>query len=318
MIQQAGWQAYEFGITCIDTELFRPGLACCYLVQSGDEAAFIDTGTRNSVPLLLQVLEAKGLRPEQVRWVMPTHVHLDHAGGAGALMQLLPKAQLLVHERGAAHMIAPQKLQAGSLAVYGQERYQAAFGDLVPVPEQRVVIAREGDLINLGSRVLQIVDTPGHARHHYVVWDSTSRGLFCGDSFGVSYPELNDGLQRFVFPPTTPVQFDPDAWHTTIDRLAGFDAQHVFLTHFGRHDRVAEFARELHQQIDAYLGIVDRMATQSSPEPASLAELLMAHSQQVLSMHKSLVPPDEIRRLLRGDMELNAQGLVHWLQRKST
>jgi glyoxylase-like metal-dependent hydrolase (beta-lactamase superfamily II) len=318
MSQHARLQHYDYGITCIDTELFRPGLACCYLVQEGDEAAFIDTGTRNSVPLLLEALAVNGLSLNQVRWVMPTHVHLDHAGGAGALLQVLPEAQLLVHERGAAHMISPQKLQAGSLAVYGQARYQAAFGDLVPVPEHRVKIACDGDRVALGSREFQIIDTPGHARHHYVVWDKLSRGLFCGDSFGVSYPELNDGTQRFIFPPTTPVQFDPTAWHTTIERLLAFDAQHVYLTHFGRHNEVREFGEELHRQIDAYVEYAERMAKDSNPQSEKFAELLMLHSQNLLKLRDSKVPPDVTRRLLGGDMELNAQGLLHWLQRQSS
>lgn len=316
MNTHAKWIEYEHGVSCIDTELFRSGLASCYLIRQGDHAAFVDAGTSNSLPLLLQVLDAHGLAREQVRWVMPTHVHLDHAGGAGALMEVLPNAQLLVHERGATHMIAPQKLQAGSMAVYGEDRYNSVFGNLQPVPEHRVTIVRDGDVVSLGSRQLQFIDTPGHARHHYVVWDSLSRGLFCGDSFGVSYPELNQGVNRFIFPPTTPVQFDPVAWHNTIDRLLEFSPQYVYLTHFGRHNCVGQFAIELHQQIDAYVAIAGKFAEAAQGGAGALAELLMQHScNELLQRHQSNMPADEIRRLLLGDMELNAQGLVHWLQR---
>lgn len=317
MKRPATWHGYDFGVSCIDTELFRPGLASCYLIKEGDQAAFVDTGTSNSVPLLLQVLAEHGLTTEQVRWVMPTHVHLDHAGGAGALMQLLPNAELLVHERGAAHMIAPGKLQAGSMAVYGEQRYQQAFGALTPVAEHRVVVVRDGDTVMLGDRELQFIDTPGHARHHYVVWDARSRGLFCGDSFGVSYPELNDGSQRFIFPPTTPVQFDPIAWHNTLDRLSRFNADYVYLTHYGRHDQVSDLASALHKQIDAYVELTERISTPPDAGSGELAEILMQHSQYALLLCESRVPPELVRQLLQGDMELNAQGLMHWLHRRA-
>lgn len=309
----ARWIDYDGGVSCIDTELFRPGLASCYLVIDGDEAAFIDTGTRNSVPLLLQVLTAHQLSPEQVRWVMPTHVHLDHAGGAGALLQHLPNAGLLVHERGAAHMINPQKLQAGSLAVYGEARYETAFGTLVPVPESRVQIVKDGDVVSLGERVLAIIDSPGHARHHYVVWDPETRGLFCGDSFGVSYPELNNGTRPFIFPPTTPVQFDPDAWHKTIDRLMAYAPEYVYLTHFGRHHHADKLAPDLHAQIDAYVEFA--LKQNQGGSDVNLAETLMQHSLDELSSRQAGLETTVIRKLLSGDMDLNAQGLRHWVMR---
>jgi glyoxylase-like metal-dependent hydrolase (beta-lactamase superfamily II) len=214
-------------------------------------------------------------------------------------------------------MIAPQKLQAGSLAVYGEDRYNSVFGDLRPVAEHRVTVVRDGDAVALGNRQLQFIDTPGHARHHYVVWDSVSRGLFCGDSFGVSYPELNHGANRFIFPPTTPVQFDPAAWHSTINRLLEFSPQYVYLTHFGRHDRVGQFAIELHQQIDAYVVIAEKFAEAAQGGAVELAALLMQHSwQELLQQNQLKMPIDAIRRLLHDDMELNAQGLIHWLQRR--
>ncbi|MDO8909308.1 MAG: MBL fold metallo-hydrolase [Pseudohongiella sp.] len=313
MKKSARWIDYGHGVSCIDTELFRSGLASCYLMIDGDEAAFIDTGTRNSLPLLMQVLSAHGVSPGQVRWVMPTHVHLDHAGGAGALMQQLPNATLLIHERGAAHMINPEKLQAGSLAVYGEARYEAAFGSLVPVPASRVQVVHDGDNIRLGLRELAIIDTPGHARHHYVVWDRKSRGLFCGDSFGVSYPELNDGIRPFIFPPSTPVQFDPSAWHSTINRLMEFNPACVYLTHFGKHENVAELAADLHTQIDAYVRMVQAFDGVSDSE--DLASLLMQHSVDELASRRSRHDAGDIRRLLSGDMDLNAQGLLHWIRR---
>lgn len=318
------WQDCGFDITCIDTGLFREGLAACYLLRSGDEAALIDTGPRNSVPRILQTIVDHGLSAEQIRWVMPTHVHLDHAGGAGALLAEFPNASMLVHERGARHMIEPTKLQAGSQAVYGEERYQAAFGELVPADAERVISVFDGDEFSVGSRKLQILDTPGHARHHYVVWDAQSRGLFTGDTFGVSYPELNTGRQRFIFPPTTPVQFDPQAWHASLDRLLGLPLERVFLTHFGMHTDPRPLAQQLHDQIDRYVNLA-RQAVAGKPRAdwsasqlnAALAEKLMQNSLDELAARRCPQPPALIRQALAGDMDLNAQGLVDWLFKSS-
>lgn len=324
MTSTSVWQDCGFGVTCIDTGLFREGLAACYLLRSGDAAALIDTGPRNSVPRILQTVADQGLSVEQIRWIMPTHVHLDHAGGAGALLAEFPNATMLVHERGARHMIEPARLQAGSLAVYGPERYQAAFGELVPAAEERVTIVKDGEEICLESRKLKILDTPGHARHHYVVWDAESGGLFTGDTFGVSYPELNAGRQRFIFPPTTPVQFDPLAWHESLDRLLTLPLQRVFLTHFGMHENPQPLAQQLHEQIDRYVNLARQAVAGTAREDWSaeelnrlLAEKLMQSSLDELAARRCPQPPALIRQSLAGDMDLNAQGLVDWLFKSS-
>ncbi|ALO45880.1 MBL fold metallo-hydrolase [Pseudohongiella spirulinae] len=318
------WQDCGFGITCIDTGLFRDGLAACYLLRSGDEVALIDTGPRNSVPRILQTIADHGLTPDQVRWVMPTHVHLDHAGGAGALLAEFPNADMLVHERGARHMIEPAKLQAGSLAVYGEKRYKAAFGELVAADADRVISVVEGDEFCVGTRRLQILDTPGHARHHYVVWDAESNGLFTGDTFGVSYPELNTGRQPFIFPPTTPVQFDPQAWHASLDRLLTLPVERVFLTHFGMHEQPQSLAQQLHEQIDRYVNLARQVVAGKSRSDWSADELhpvlsakLMQNSLDELAARRCPQPPALIRQALAGDMDLNAQGLVDWLFKSS-
>ncbi|HBX36946.1 MAG TPA: MBL fold metallo-hydrolase [Pseudohongiella sp.] len=329
MSQSSVWHDCGFNVACIDTGLFRDGLAACYLIEHDGEAALVDTGTRNSLPRIMQTLADHNISPEQVRWIMPTHVHLDHAGGAGALMDEMPEATLVVHERGARHMIRPEKLQAGSMAVYGEEAYDAAFGQLVPVPEQRVCIAADGDSFDLGSRRLQTLNTAGHARHHYVVWDEHSNGLFTGDTFGVSYPELNTGRgSRFIFPPSTPVQFDPAAWHESLIRLMKLPVERVFLTHFGMHEDPGELAASLHEQIDVYANLARQLGAEFSrkldevdSDAKALADAmqrrlqsrLMQHSLDELAARQCTVPPSVIRQKLAGDMQLNAQGLLHWL-----
>ncbi|HEX7062657.1 MAG TPA: MBL fold metallo-hydrolase, partial [Woeseiaceae bacterium] len=220
------------GITAIDTEYVRPLLDASHLIVDGGRAAFVDTGTNQSVPLLLAVLGLEGVEPADVDYVFLTHVHLDHAGGAGELLRRLPRAQAVLHPRGARHMIDPEKLVSGSIAVYGEARFRELYGEIRPIPEERVTIANDGQRFALGGRELTCLHTEGHARHHYCLWDPASRGVFTGDSFGISYREFDTARGPFIFPTTTPVQFDPEKAHEAIDRIMSFAPERVYLTHY--------------------------------------------------------------------------------------
>ncbi|MEM1412828.1 MAG: MBL fold metallo-hydrolase, partial [Pseudomonadota bacterium] len=182
---------YEGGVVAVDTGYHRTALAACYLVETEGGVAVVETGTNDTVPRVLRALEQRGHTPEDVRYVIVTHVHLDHAGGAGSLMAACPNATFLVHPRGARHMIDPSKLEASVRQVYGDEIFDRDYGTLVPIPEERTRIVQDGETIALGDRPLTFIDTPGHARHHFCVWDEATRGWFTGDTFGLSYRELD-------------------------------------------------------------------------------------------------------------------------------
>jgi glyoxylase-like metal-dependent hydrolase (beta-lactamase superfamily II) len=306
---------YGHGILCIDTEQVRHGLACCYLVRSGDRYAFIECGTSLSVPGLLGVLEQRGIAPEQVAYVMPTHVHLDHAGGAGLLMSRLPAAQLVIHPRGARHMIDPSRLIEGATAVYGAQAVAKMYGEIVPVPESRVLVADDDFRLDFSGRELRFLDAPGHARHHYVIWDAESRGIFSGDVFGLSYRELDGPLGPFLFPTTTPVQFEPDAWRQTLDRLLALDPAYVYLTHYGRVGNVAHLGHVLRRGIASY----ERLARHHATAPdrhAKIREALTAHTLEELRTMSAPLSEARMHELLAFDMELNTQGLEIWLDKQ--
>ncbi len=305
---------YPHHISCIDTELLRPGLACCYLLRSGDRYAFVECGTALSVPGLMRVLEQRGIAPEQVSYVMPTHVHLDHAGGAGQLLRRLPDARLVIHPRGARHMIDPTKLIEGATAVYGAENLAAMYGEIVPVPEDRVIVANDGFKLDFSGRELLFLDAPGHARHHYAIWDAESRGIFSGDVFGLSYREADGPMGPYLFPTTTPVQFEPEAWNLTLDRFLALDPAYVYLTHYGRVGNVRELAHRLRRGLVAY----QRMARQHAAAPdrhAAIKEALMAHALRELQAMNAPLSEQQARDLLAFDMELNTQGLEVWLDK---
>ena len=305
-------------IHVIDTGFVRPRLDAAYLLVEKGRGAFIDCGVNHSVPRLMGALGAAGLSAADVDWLILTHVHLDHAGGAGELMRHLPHARLVVHPRGARHMIDPSRLWAGATAVYGETEMQRSYGRLVPVPAERVIEAPEGHEVDLAGRRLVCLDTPGHARHHNAIHDPASGCVFTGDAFGVSYREFDTGQGQFIVPATSPVEFDPEAMHRSIDRVLALQPVAIYPTHFGRIAPPAALARELHAQIDAMVAIA---LTASHWVRAGRHAALRTGLRQLYASraarHGWRGADDELDRLLAIDIELNAQGLAVWLDQRA-
>jgi glyoxylase-like metal-dependent hydrolase (beta-lactamase superfamily II) len=303
---------FEDGITAVDTEYVRPGLDASHLLIQDGRAAFIDTGTSHSTPLLLAALAEKGLAPEQVDWVFVTHVHLDHAGGAGALMAALPNATAVLHPRGARHMIDPAKLIEGSKSVYGEQAFNDLYGEIRPIPAARVRTVEDGDRLSLGSREFEFIHTEGHARHHYCIIDPAASAVFTGDCFGISYRELDTAAGPFAFPTTTPVHFDPDAAHETIRRLLSYKPQRAFLTHYSCVHAPAALAPQLHRDLEEYVKIANAHRNDNDPE-GSIRAALRDWTWARLDEHGFDPDPDLRDEILRLDLALNAQGLAVWL-----
>lgn len=306
---------YSHAITCVDTEQVRPGQACCYLLGSGGRYAFIDCGTSLSVPGLKAVLAARGIGVEQIAYVMPTHVHLDHAGGAGLLMRECPNAKLVVHPRGAKHLIDPTALIAGATGVYGPERMAVMYGEIVPIDAARVIVADDGYELDFNGRSLLFIDAPGHARHHYAIWDARSRGWFAGDTFGLSYRVFDGPNGATLLPTTTPVQFEPEAWLQTLDRFLARDPAHMYLTHYGRVGNVPQLAADLRGDLAMYQSIALHLADVPDRH-ARIVEALTLHALEELAAMAAPVGDDTARDWLAFDLELNAQGLGVWLDRQ--
>lgn len=299
------------GVYCIDTGYLRPGLAASFLLRDGEEAAIIETGTPRSVPRILKALSLAGVAPEAVRWIIPTHVHLDHAGGAGALLAHCPNARLLVHPRGLRHMVDPAQLVAGAVAVYGADTFTRLYGTVVPAPAERVLAADDGSRWQLGSRTLRMQDTPGHARHHFCVWDEASAGWFTGDTLGVAYRELAADGRAFLMPTSTPVQFEPDALQASIDTLMAASPARFYLTHFGMLENTPGLVDGLRAEIDSYV----QLCLETPPGPqaeAQLVETLIAHTVAKLRERGCRWQRAALERFLGFDMGLNAPGLLGW------
>jgi glyoxylase-like metal-dependent hydrolase (beta-lactamase superfamily II) len=302
------------GLFAIDTGFHRDHFDAAYLIVERGRAAFIDTGTNFGVPRLLQALEALGLPRSAVDWVIPTHVHLDHAGGVGLLMQALPDAKLLVHPRGARHMIDPSALYQGALAVYGQAEMDRAYGQLTGVAAERVVASADEMTVELAGRPLTLIDTPGHARHHHCIWDEATRGWFTGDTFGLSYREFDSTQGAWIMPTSTPVQFEPEALEASIQRLMARAPQAMYLTHYGRVDGVGGLAQTLLRLLEATVRAAQ--ALRHHPERhQALKQALLELYVQDLQRHGAPQTAAQIQELLGMDIELNAQGIAVWLDK---
>lgn len=302
----------DHGIVAIDTEYARPLQDASHLLIENGRGAFVDTGVNSSVPMLLNALRQSDLDPGDVDFLFLTHIHLDHAGGAGLLMQSLPNARCVIHPRGAPHMIDPAKLMAGTKAVYGEEETQKLYGDIVPIDAGRIDVADDGETFSLNGRELQAFFTEGHARHHYCLSDPQSKGVFTGDSFGVSYRELDTAAGEIVFPTTTPIHFDPPEAHKSVDRIMSYAPERLYLTHYSEVGNLDRLAQEMHKGIDAYVSIA-REHADAENRTAAIQEAIFEFFVAGLAAHGFNGDRDTIWSIMNIDVNLNTQGIEVWL-----
>lgn len=312
-MEKPTYKSLGHGISCIDTQYIRPGLASCYLIEQNNHAAFIDTGTNFTTPLLLELLKIKNIPVDNVDFIIPTHVHLDHAGGAGSLMQQCPNAQLIIHPRGARHMIDPSRLQASASSVYDEAEFKKQYGNLVPIDQQRVTEANDGLRLNFQNRLLEFIDTPGHAKHHVCIIDKTSNGMFTGDTFGVAYPELTVNGQPFIFPPSSPVDFDPADWLESIDKLMNTQCDRAYLTHFCMVDNLNPLAESLRRRIKIFADLA--LQTTSDKD---LGDKIKNYFVEEIRATGCQISQENLFKILMLDISLIIQGLRVWVEKNTS
>ncbi|HEU4962340.1 MAG TPA: MBL fold metallo-hydrolase, partial [Bacilli bacterium] len=290
------------------------GRTGCYVIK-GEKIALVDVGSSPSRQQILAGIAELGMTPDQIDYVIVTHIHLDHAGGLGYLMPLLPNATAVCHPRAARHMIDPSRLIAGAKAVYGDD-FDNLFGQIVPVPEERLLIRDEGDQLDLGGgHLLTFYDTPGHARHHFSIHDAGSRGIFTGDTVGVRYvPELTGWDFIPIFPSTSPTEFDRNAVFASIDKLQQVDVDRIYHAHFGMTEPAsAAFERTL-KTADDY----DRMSRELFRPGLPWEELAEKIRDYIRADLKAqgLAGDDLDLSGMELDIRLNAQGMLFVLEKE--
>ena len=300
----------------IDCDIL-PRFSAAYLRTAGDECAFVETHTSHAVPKLLAALEAHGLRPEQVRWIVVTHAHLDHAGGAGALLARCPNATLVAHPRAARHLVDPARLVASATQVYGAARFGELYGHIEPIPQQRVLTLDDGGTFELGGATLRVLHTAGHAKHHFVVDDPAVSSVYTGDSFGLVYPALQRGV-RFALASTSPTDFDAPEARKSLDRIATLGEKHACLTHYDAVDDIAEVAAQVRAWVDRSERWLEEAAKTEAPVDVMTRSLQSSLRDAIAkdAAGRGLSLGDEDWKLLALDVDLNAQGIAFVADRK--
>jgi len=300
-------------IVTIDTGyLGRREFAAAYLIIEGERAAFVDNNTNAAVPELLKALETHGLSPEQVEYLIITHVHLDHAGGTSRLAQACPDAVVVAHPRAAPHVVDPTRLVDSASSVYGKQEFQRLYGTIEPVPEARVRVMEDEQTLRFGNRQLRFLHTRGHANHHFCIADSASDSIFTGDAFGLVYPALQrDGT--FAFPSTSPTDFEPDLARQAVQRLVDERPQCLYPTHFGAVTDIETAAGQLIRHLDFAEQLRDDAEVSDLPDdelPAWCKTRIRDYFSGLLDGRGNLGRDPEIESLVELDIDLNAQGIA--------
>ena len=301
------------GIKVIDSGYYSKDFASIYILRQVNKVAIIETGNNFSVSNVQKALEKDGLSFSDVAYVIPTHVHLDHAGGAGQLMKQCKDAKLIVHPRGARHMIDPQKLIAGAMGVYGEKKFKELYGDIIPIEANRVIEAEDNFLLDFEGRELKFIDTPGHAKHHFCIWDKQTGTMFTGDTFGISYRDLDKDGEVYIFPSTSPVQFDPKALVESINKIMEYNPHRVCLTHFSAIKPSKQVVEQLIDGIKFVSNLAKKYATHNDAE-LIIREKMMEYFLKGLSKI-GVADLNFCRERLELDVKINTQGLIYWQQK---
>ena len=297
-------------IQTIDCHYIVNEFAAAYLMIEKEEALFIDNNTNFAIPFLLSALEKNQIKKEQVKYLIITHIHLDHAGATSRLVQEFPNAIVLAHPKASPHVINPKRIIESASMVYGKENFIKMYGDILEVPSERVRSMQDNETIQFGDRKLTFIYTRGHANHHFVILDSKTNSIFTGDSYGISYPWLREGSYPFLFPSTTPTDFNAEEARISIEKILNTGADTAYLTHF-------DSWRDMKSGRDQMLLGIDRMEKiyldliNSNKDDNGLQELAVAKINSFFEeeFSKRNIPFSVLKKV-DGDIEINAQGLV--------
>lgn len=301
----------------IDCQYFRPQFAAAFLITQSKRGIFVENNTTHSIPLLLKALQEAQVEREAVDFLMVTHVHLDHAGGSSSLIQACPNAVLLAHPKAATHLIDPTKLVKSAKQVYGEQVFEQLYGTIEPIPASRVRVMQDNERLSWQGREFTFFYTRGHANHHFCIYDSESEGVFTGDTFGLAYPALQKhGL--FIFPSTSPTDFDPNLARESIQKILSFQPKRVFLTHFGEVTEVQKAADQLLFHINFSEKLLNSAVTSTFTDlelDAYCEKELQSHFKKAMDA-KGLGSDSQAWELVQTDLKLNAAGIAHVARKK--
>ncbi|MBM9589637.1 MBL fold metallo-hydrolase [Leptospira sp. 201903075] len=298
-------------VLTIDTEYANfHQVASAYLIEEEGRGVVVETNTTHAIPKILKAMESRGVGPQNLDYVIVTHVHLDHAGGAWALLEACPGATLLAHPKTAKHLMDPSLLIKSATSVYGKENFDSLYGEIKPIPKERIRVMEDGEWLEWEGHSFQFLYTKGHANHHFCIYDKKTNGIYTGDSFGISYPHLENG-KRFIFPTTTPTDFDSTEAIRSLDRILDTGAEVAYLTHFGPIGDLKENASDLKEGLTLCEEAISELESVTKEERLPFMESKVKAMIQTLARKHSITLTASDWKLLHLDVNLNAQGLVY-------
>lgn len=282
-------------------------------VINEEQLTIVESGPSPSVQHVKKGLEALGFSLDEVKYIIVTHVHLDHAGGAGLLLQDCPNAKVVVHTKGARHLADPTRLIAGAQMVYG-DKFFDLFDPIVPIPQERLLVKDEGDVLEISPTcTLQFLDTPGHAKHHFSIYDPVSNGIFTGDTVGILYDQLvRDGVDLFL-PSTSPNQFDPQAMQHAIDHMLGMNLTAIYYGHYGMTNNPNDALQQVAEWLKVFL--VEAQAVVGEGKGADelanrLINLITNHLREL-----GIKDDHDVYKIIELDMQVSALGMIDYLSK---
>ncbi|MEH7383900.1 MBL fold metallo-hydrolase [Bacillus sp. JJ1521] len=297
-------------------DLGRNARTGSYIIKE-EKITIVETSASPSIPYILEGLKDLEIHPSDVEYIIVTHIHLDHAGGAGLLLQYCPNAKVVVHPKGARHLADPSRLMAGAKAVYGQS-FDSLFEPILPIPEEKLIVKEDQAELTIGTNcTLVFYDSPGHANHHFSIYDPVSNGIFTGDTIGIYYHELvKDEIDLFL-PSTSPNQFLPDAMLNSAEMIKALQVSTIYFGHYGMTTNV----NEVYRQMSFWLPIFVDAGKQS------FAELPLASPSEHKEMIKDLILKEvtsylderqvprnhDVYEIMGLDLDICAMGIVDFM-----
>ena len=298
------------GMDYIDLRfLGRPEIIATAVLQYTSGVALIDPGPSTTLTTLEGELSKSGITVRDVRQILLTHIHLDHAGATGSLVQANPEIEVFVHDIGAPHVADPSRLLASAGRLYGADM-ERLWGDVLPVPASRVRALKGGERVTAGGRDLEVAYTPGHASHHVSYFDKSTGIAFVGDTTGV-----RRGAVKYIMPPTPPPDIDLELWRTSIDRILAWGPDTLFLTHFGPFNGVRPHVQELFERIAEWSSTVRRLLADSTLDDAGRQDQFV---EEVLrELRRTIGEPDAEHYIRAARLDYSWQGLARYWRRKT-
>jgi glyoxylase-like metal-dependent hydrolase (beta-lactamase superfamily II) len=303
--------ALAAGLDCADLQfLGRPGIIATAVLRGADGVALIDPGPATTIDTLRAALRERGISFGEIRQLLLTHIHLDHAGATGTLVRENPAIEVLVHQRGAPHMEDPERLLASATRLYGEADMARLWGEFLPVPRGNLRALAGGETITAVGREMQVAYTPGHASHHVSFFDQASRVAFVGDTAGI-----RRGAGDYVMPPTPPPDIDLELWRGSEERILAWDPDMLFMAHFGPFHGARLQFQQLRANIEGWSRIVKRLISDANLTEEQRQDRFVEDAQRELRRAVGEQEADHYARA--GRLDYSWQGLARYWRKRA-